>query len=71
MSEYFYPKLQSVSALEPYRLSTTWSTGEVLEVDISNVMHGPAFAEIRKPEVFRKITDDCMRQCAQSRHRRQ
>ena len=55
MSEFFHPKLQAVSALEPYRLSTTWSTGEVLEVDVSNVMRGPAFAEIRKPEVFCKV----------------
>ena len=58
MSEFFHPKLQSVNALEPYRLSTTWSTGEVLELDVSNVMRGPAFAEIRKPEVFCKVHTD-------------
>ena len=58
MSEFFYPKLQTVNALEPYRLSTTWSTGEVLELDVSNVMRGPAFAEIRKPEVFCKVHTD-------------
>lgn len=58
MSEFFHPKLQAVKALEPYRLSTTWSTGEVLEVDIANVMRGPAFAEIRKPEVFGKVRTD-------------
>ena len=58
MSEFFHPKLQAVKALEPYRLSTTWSTGEVLEVDVSNVMRGPAFAEIRKPEVFCKVHTD-------------
>jgi len=34
MSTYFYPKLQAVAALEPYRLRTTWSTGEVLGVDV-------------------------------------
>jgi hypothetical protein len=56
MSEFFHPKLQAVSALEPYRLSTTWSTGEVLEVDVSNVMRGTAFAKIRKPEVFARFT---------------
>lgn len=58
MSEFFHPKLQAVKALESYRLSTTWSTGEVLEVDVSNVMRGPAFAEIRKPEVFCKVHTD-------------
>jgi Protein of unknown function (DUF2442) len=58
MSEFFHPKLQSVKALEPYRLITTWSTGEVLEVDVSNVMQGLAFAEIRKPDVFRQVHTD-------------
>ena len=58
MSEFFYPKLQAVKSLEPYRLSTTWSTGEVLEVDVSSVMRGPAFAEICKPEVFGKVHTD-------------
>lgn len=58
MSEFFHPKLQAVKALEPYRLSSTWSTGEVLEVDVSNVMRGPAFVEIRKPEVFCKVHTD-------------
>lgn len=58
MSEFFRPKLQAVKALEPYRLSTTWSTGKVLEVDVSNVMRGPAVAEIRKPEVFGKVHTD-------------
>jgi hypothetical protein len=58
MSEFFHPKLQTVKALEPYRLSTTWSTGEVLEVDLSSVMRGPAFAEMRKPEIFGKVHTD-------------
>ena len=58
MSEFFHPKLQSVDALEPYRLSTVWSTGEVLEVDLAHVMRGAAFAEIRKPDVFSKVHTD-------------
>jgi hypothetical protein len=58
VSDFFYPKLQAVSALEPYRLSTQWSTGEVLVVDVSNVMRKPAFANIRKPEVFCKVRTD-------------
>ena len=33
MSDFFHPKRQAVSALEPYRFSTTWSTGEVLALD--------------------------------------
>ncbi len=58
MSEFFHPHLESVKALAPYRLSTIWSTGEVLEVDLSKVMRGSAFAEIRKPEVFCKVHTD-------------
>lgn len=33
MSDYFFPKLLAVEALNTYRLRTTWSTGEVLDVD--------------------------------------
>ncbi len=58
MSEFFHPKLESVKALEPYRLSTVWSTGEVLEVDLAHVMRGAAFAEIRKLEVFSTVHTD-------------
>ena len=58
MSEFFFPKLQAVEALEPMRLRTTWSTGEVLDVDVSQVFRGAAFAEIRKPEVFKTVHTD-------------
>ena len=58
MSEFPHPKLQAVKGLEPRRLSTTWSTGEVLEVDVSNVMGGSTFAEICKPEAFGKVHTD-------------
>ena len=58
MSEFFSPKIQSVSALAPYRLLTSWSTGEILEVDIAHVMDKPAFAEISKPDVFAKVRTD-------------
>ena len=53
MSEYFFPKLTAVVALAPYRLRTTWSTGEVLEVDVeSRLRNHPALAAILAPEVF-------------------
>jgi hypothetical protein len=58
MSEFFSPKLQAVTALVPYQLRTTWSTGEVLDVDVAKVMQGAAFAEIRKPEVFSRVHTD-------------
>lgn len=58
MSDFFHPRVQSVDALEPYRLRTTWSTDEVLDVDVSNVLLGPAFTEIRQPEVFAKVHTD-------------
>ena len=52
------PKLLAVTALEPYHLRTTWRTGEVLEVGVSQVTRRPAFAEIRKPEVFCTVHTD-------------
>jgi len=58
MSEFFYPKLQSVKALELYRLRTMWSTGEVLDVDVDHVLRKPALAEILKPEVFARVHTD-------------
>lgn len=58
MSEFFYPRLQAVEALVPYRLRTTWSTGEVLEVDVAKVLRGRAFADIRKEAVFKTVHTD-------------
>lgn len=58
MSDFFHPKIQAVNALEPYRLRTTWSTGEVLDVDVSHVLRGPAFAQIRQADVFAKVHTD-------------
>lgn len=56
MSDFFYPELLTVEALEPYRLSTTWSTGEVLEVDISDILHKHlALHPILEPEVFADV----------------
>jgi hypothetical protein len=53
MSEYFFPKLNAVEAMAPYRLRTTWSTGEVLEVDVESVLRKHAFlAAILDPAVF-------------------
>ena len=58
MTDFFFPKLLTVKALEPYRLRTTWSTGEVLDVDVGNLMRGAAFAEIRKPDIFKTVHTD-------------
>ena len=58
MSDFFYPKLLTVQALEFPRLRTTWSTAEVLDVDVSHVLRGKAFAEIKKPEVFNTVHTD-------------
>ena len=53
MSEYFFPKLTAVVALAPYRLRTTWSTGEVLEVDVGDILRKiPALAPILDTGVF-------------------
>ncbi len=56
MSEYFFPKLTVVEALAPYRLRTTWSTGETLEVDIGDILRqGTALTLILDPEVFARV----------------
>jgi hypothetical protein len=53
MSEFFHPKLQAVQALAMYRLRTTWSTGEVMEVDVESVLRSiPALANLLEPKVF-------------------
>lgn len=53
MNEYFFPNLLKVEALEPYRLRTTWSTDEVLEVDVeSRLRQYPALTLILNSEVF-------------------
>ena len=55
MSDFFHPKLQAVDALAPYRLRTTWSTGEVLDVDVEAVLRGiPALTNLLDPQVFGK-----------------
>jgi hypothetical protein len=56
VSEFFHPKLQSVSALKPYRLRTTWSTGEVLDVDVEALLRkGSALKKLLEPKVFAKV----------------
>ena len=56
MSDYFFPKLTAVEALVPYRLSTTWSTGEVLEVDVGDILRKlPALAPVLDPAVFARV----------------
>ena len=56
MSKHFFPELQTVVALSPYRLRTTWSTGEELEVDVATVLHSfPDLAPILAPEVFATV----------------
>ena len=55
MSEFFHPKLQSVKVLKLYHLCTTWSTGEVLEVDLGAVLRNiPALEKLLDPKVFAK-----------------
>ena len=56
MSEYFFPKLEAVKALAPYRLRTTWSTGEVLEVDVEERLRNHAgLAPILAAEGFARV----------------
>lgn len=56
MTEYFFPKLQAVEALAPYRLRTIWSTGEVLDVDVGGVLRKiPGLASILDLKVFARV----------------
>lgn len=56
MSKYFFPKLMAVAALAPYRLRTTWSTGEVLELDIeTRLRRHLALAPILDHQIFNRV----------------
>ncbi len=56
MSDYFFPKLQAVEALAPYRLRTTWSRGEILELDVEDrLRRHPTLAPILAPELFARV----------------
>jgi hypothetical protein len=55
MTEFFHPRLQALKVLKPYQLCTTWSTGEVLEVDLGSVSRNiPALEKLLDPKVFAK-----------------
>ena len=62
MSEFFYPKIKSVMALTSWTVRTVWSTGESFDVDLAKQMKLKAFAEIRKPEIFKTVhlQDGCI-----------
>ncbi|WP_278362233.1 DUF2442 domain-containing protein [Stutzerimonas kunmingensis] len=56
MTRTFFPQLQAVEALAPYRLRTTWSTAEVLEVDVEDrLRRHAALAPILDPVVFARV----------------
>jgi hypothetical protein len=56
MSDYFFPRLQTVVSLTLYRLRTTWSTGEVLDIDVEDrLRRHPALAPILDPAVFAQV----------------
>jgi hypothetical protein len=55
MSDFFHPRLQAAEALAPYQIRTTWSTGEVLDVDVESVLRSiPALSPLLEPRVFAK-----------------
>ena len=59
MSNFFFPKLLTVKALKPYRLLTTWNTGEELEVDVEPILRkNEALHPILNPEVFIQVRMD-------------
>ena len=59
MSDYFFPLLTAVEPLAPYRLRTTWSTGESLDVDVESVLRRHDFLfPILAPDVFARVHAD-------------
>lgn len=59
MSDYFIPLLEAVEALALYRLRTTWSTGETLDVDVEGVLRRHDFlSPILVPDVFARVHAD-------------
>jgi len=59
MSDYFIPLLEAVEALALYRLRTTWSTGESLDVDVEGVLRRHDFlSPILAPDVFARVHAD-------------
>ena len=55
MSDFFHPKLKAVQPRAAYRLRTTWSTDEVLDVDIEPVLRSiPGLVKLLEPKVFAK-----------------
>ena len=51
-----HQELQAVEALAPYRLRTTWTKGEVLDVDVEAALRGiPALTSLVDPTVFSKV----------------
>lgn len=65
MRTHFFPKLISVNSLDPYRLRTTWSTGETLDIDIESQLRShPDLAAILDPVVFATVhLDKWSRSC--------
>ena len=56
MSKFFHPKLLAVKALQPYRLLTTWDTGETLDVDVEPVLRKvPALEKLLDPKLFTTV----------------
>lgn len=52
----FLPELIGVEALEPYRLRTQWSTGEILVVDVGDILQRiKCLAPILDMETFKKV----------------
>ncbi len=56
MKNYFFPELITVKALEPYKLRTTWSTNEILDIDVEHILKKYiALRPILNPEVFTDV----------------
>lgn len=56
MSLYFYPQLIAIEALAPYHLRTHWNTGEILDVDVGDILKNiKSLAPILQEDNFKKV----------------
>ena len=66
MSSAFYPQLIGVEALEPYILRTHWNIGEILDVDVGEILKNiKSSAPILQEDNFKKIHISGNGQCVE------
>lgn len=56
INKFFYPQIQSVVALQPYKLMTKWDTGEELQIDVLGFLNRyPSLSAIKNIDIFNTV----------------